>query len=46
MNNLKYSYKIFADDLKVYLGFSKEYFDINVAKCQADIDKLVAESSS
>ena len=38
--------KIFAVDLKVCLGFNKEDSVLNVTECQADIDTIVAVSSS
>ena len=46
VKDLKCFYKIFADDLKVYLGFNEKYSVSNVAECQADINKPVAVSSS
>ena len=46
VTDLKLLCKKIANDLNVHLHFSKEDLVLNVAGCLANIDKLVAVSSS
>ena len=43
---LKCKIKVFADDIKLYLGFERSNVADGVHQCQEDIDKLVHTSES
>ena len=45
-SKLKCFYKIFADDIKVYIGYALDSGNSHSSRLQADIDKLVETSES
>ena len=46
VSSLRCKFKIFADDIKLYLGFERGNIADGVHQCQDDIDKLVRTSES
>ena len=44
--DVKCPFKVFADGIKLYIGFGFDKHDEYVIECQSDIDLLVSESSS